>query len=422
MMPQFIRALLKAPLAKQAQFFAKQIPLGVFPTHLAEITWVYRFRDSNGKYPSTTAFRSRFPEFEWPSSNEPLEELLASVLDTHIFNQLTSAVESARELYGSGRNISEVVEHLRTGVANIRLMDNRYTDSTLSDRSVFLAYKEKVRRLSQGTLRAPSPWSTLNELLGYDEPGETNVIAARTSIGKTWVLLAWASHHLLSGERVLVISKELPTRQIRMRMEALEFKLSYPRLRRGSLSPVSLKQWILRRKNPPKRFENLVVSGNETIKGVGFEHITQKIQEVRPTVLMVDGAYLIYPAEKTANDVARFAMISATLKRLALAFNLRVYMTIQAKRDSEDKTASGLTKSRLTDLYGADAWAQDADNVLLINGKRTACVRTMSLEKAREAPVGEWAIGFQLDPYPYFGEMIGRGRVGSGPAVKFKGL
>ena len=99
---------------------------------------------------------------------------------------------------------------------------------------------------------------------------------------------------------------------------------------------------------------------------------------------------------------------------------MRTIAVVQAKREAESDTISGVTKASMTHIYGTDTWAQDSDYVLIVNGKRSAPVRTISLDKAREGVVGDWTVNFKLDPFPIFSEV--GSRVNSGGTVKFQGV
>jgi hypothetical protein len=113
--------------------------------------------------------------------------------------------------------------------------------------------------------------------------------------------------------------------------------------------------------------------------------------------------------------------ISNVLKRLAKAYKLISFSTIQGKREAENK--EGETTVSLKDLFGGDAWAQDADNVLLINGRRDSRVRKLSLAKGRESAIGEFHVAFRLEPKPYFGQVRGAFTTGTtGTSVEFKTL
>lgn len=415
----FIRRLLKSSRSEQDRFFSQQIPIGVFKTHEAQIRWVYEYRTRHGVYPSLLAFRSRFPSVILPKSSEPLQAVVSSIIDSDLFEQISGMVKKANDLHESGRAVKDVVEFFRRSAQEIRLYDSSFVDSGYDPRAVLKRYREMVIKKAKGILRPPSPWNSFNELIGSFLPGEVAVIAARTSMGKTWLALEWAHYLEANGERVLVISKELPTPQVLMRWTAIHEKLNYRDLRHGTLSPRQLRRFASAAVRFQKSESNLLISGTELVSGVGFSQIIQKIQEFAPTVMLVDGAYLIYPEERFPNDQQRFAFCSAMLRRISAAHGMKSILVVQAKREAEAETISGVTKAALKDIYGADNWAQDADFVLLINGKRGAPIRTIHLDKGRESDVGNWVIDFKLSPYPMFGEIEGMAEKGT---VKFQGV
>lgn len=418
MILQLIASLLRASRSEQERFYSRQIPLGVFKTHQAEIKWIYEYRNRNGVYPSHTAFAVRFPKTILPKTREALHTLAETAVDGDVFVQLSELVDKGRELYESGRAVKDVVEFFRRSTQDIRLYDMSFVDATLDPKSSLHEYRAFLKRKNKGLIYPPSPWSTLNDIITLFEPGELATIAARTSLGKTWMAITWADYLAKMGERVLFVSKELPSKQIISRWTSLRLRLSYVRLRKGTLRPRDVYRWATSKIG---RSDNILVSGHETTKGVGFGHIIQKIQEFGPTVLIVDGAYLIYPEERFTNDVQRFAFISSTLKRLSMAYSCKTVAVVQAKREAEADTISGVTKAGITHIYGADTWAQDSDLVLMLNGKRGSTVRTISLEKAREGEIGTWTINFKLDPFPDLSEIVGS-ETSSQTKIQFEGV
>jgi replicative DNA helicase len=418
MVAKFIKALLLANKTTQDWFYAQQLPRGLFHECSAEIKWIFDYRDSKGQYPSLSAFRLRFPKTTLPKvGKDTLEMCLQPVTDRNVFNAMSEAIVAARSMYQGGEEVGKVLGGLRSKLADIQdfsvtSVDLRFGKST----SPMDAYRKRVQSINRGDKWfVPSPWAPLNDLIAFSEPGEHNIIASRTSIGKTWLMLDWVRHFEMANERVLVISKEMSTAQMANRYEALRFKLDYPLFRKGQLRPRDLRRWRDARRS--FQCDNVIFSGTETLTGVGFNHIIAKIQEYAPTVVFVDGAYLITPEglSRNANGVERFTAISNTMKRLCLAFRLRGFSIIQIKREAESK--NGDTKPSLKEIYGADSWAQDADNVILIGGKRGSKHRLVSLAKGRESNVGEFNINFQLTPYPDFS--ASRGLITSGDKVSF---
>jgi replicative DNA helicase len=439
MTTKFIYSLLRANRSQQEAFFAKQIPRVVFREAQAEIRWIYDYRARNGSYPSLSSFKHRFPNTALPKTKDNIDASLQSVLDNHLFNEMCEVIDKAKSMHSGGLTMQEVVGYVRKASQDISIFDNAYVDEDIGKSNTALSrYLKRVSDAINGkSNHAPSPWKFYNELLGYNEYGEHNIITARTGLGKSWVALFWAEYLASIGERVLVVTKEMPTAQIADRTECIRYQLSHPHFRKGTLDPADLARWKkLRRQNKyPSPFGQgwvysgatnaegcLVVTGQETITGVGFSHIIAKIQQYRPTVVFVDGAYLITPEgiSKNAGPVEKFTAISNRSKQLAKAFSVLWFSIIQVNRESENK--AGDTTPSLKNIYGADAWAQDADNVIILGGKRGASTRIFSLAKCRESNIGEFAVRFELSPRPDFSQLRTLKSVSSEGSVEFQGI
>lgn len=415
---KFISALLRSNRTAQNSFYAKQIPKGIFRDNRSEISWIYTYKDKYGVYPSVDSFRTRFKNVSLPKTRDSVETAIQSVLDSDLFKQVTDTVNRAKEFYEEGKPISEVAGFLRDASTKWRTYDTNYVDYDSTEiKPVYNRYKHRVESRQNKTWILPSPWPALNDLIAFSEPGEHNILASRTSVGKSWVLLLMAEHYRKLGLKVLVITKEMPTMQLAERYECLTYKLDFPLFRKGMLRPKDLAHWKYARKNFPR--EGLIISGQETLEGVGFSHIITKIQQHQPDILMVDGAYLIWPEgfKYSGNMVDRFTMISNSMKRICKHFSLIGWSVIQVKREAENK--EGDTDASLKDIYGADVWAQDSDNVVLISGKRGSPLRKIKLAKGRESNIGEFNIHFKLSPFPFFQQARG---VIATSQVKFKGI
>jgi replicative DNA helicase len=437
MVAKFITTLLKANKSQQEAFYALQVPRAVFKEGQAEIRWIYDYRDRHRSYPSLSTFKARFTSFKPVKSKDTVETSFQAILNQHLFEEVSDLVDKAKSMYAGGRDMSEVIGYMRKASQEISTFDTGYVDMNVrTSDSALKRYHQRVsERIHGGNKFNPTPWPSMNDLIGFSEYGEHNIIASRTSIGKTWLELNWAVHLAKQGERVVVFSKEMPTPQVGDRIECILFELPWPNFRKGTLPPRVLRAWKDARRrlkinsnlnygrnNFIEFGDNIIVSGQETITGVGFSHIISKIQQYQPTVVFVDGAYLITPEglNRNANGVERFTMISNTSKRLAIAFKTLWYSIIQINRLAENKT--GESNPSLKDIYGADAWAQDADNVYLIGGKRGGKSRMLSLAKGRESNIGDISIKFELAPYPDFKEIKTIKSLSSGGSVEFDAI
>lgn len=407
MVDRFISSLLLGNKNQQSWFYAKQVPQKIFNAHRAEISWIFAYREAKGRYPSVDNFKLRFPNFKL-TKPALLPEALDAVQDSFFIQQIGRVVELTREKLEGGAPAKDVLEYFRQSAGNIASLDQSYVDVVQSLSSVPLdRYRARYKSAMEGgALFKPTPWPALNELLGFAEPGEHSLLASRTSLGKSWMALYWANYLSSMGDRVLVISKEMPSEQLADRAEALRFKLNYVLFRKAELAPRELRRWREERRNF-KLTGELIFSGSESVRGSGFSQIHAKVQQYAPSVVIVDGAYLILPEDlhKNASSVERLTYVSQTMKRVCLAHKVRGISIVQVKREAESK--SGEATSSLKDLYGTDAWAQDSDHVILLNGKRGSNRRIVDLVKGRESAIGAFNINFQLTPYPDFSQVTG---------------
>jgi replicative DNA helicase len=184
---------------------------------------------------------------------------------------------------------------------------------------------------------------------------------ARPKSLKTWLLLYSAVHVFKRGFRPLVISKEMPTEQIRRRIHAIFAAMDYHALRTGRLTP----------REEQRYFEDLeafsendpfILSGDDEDKG-GVMSVSAKIREYDPDVVFIDGVYLMHDdrTNKRTSDWQGIAHITQDLKRMAKQLDIPVIGSTQANRSAEK--SKGESKSEVA--YG-DSFTQDADYLIRI--------------------------------------------------------
>lgn len=401
---KLVSVLLHSRPVDQQWFYTKQFPSSVFGDNEPYFRWLATEHRRLGCYPSARAFESRF-NIKLSRSSEPLAVALQPLLDQYDYLQITKIVAGIRRQREKGASMPAVVAEFRQQASKIVSFDAQYVDVNLSTSvGAYLRYKDRVLARIAGRLdRLASPWASLNRLVGYFSPGEVLSLAARPAMGKTWTVLYWAHHLASQGVSTLVVTKEMPTEQIEDRMTAIHYRLPYEEFRRGQLSPRVLRRW--HHETRVSRKLPLVVSGTESIEGVGLDHLIAKVEQYRPEVLVVDGAYLIYPrgSERMPRN-ERYAEISSFSKRLAKTLKVFVVLVLQMNRQAENE--DGTSQGSLATLYGSDTWAQDSDHVVDISGRPGTPTRILSLIKSRESALGQLQYRYSLSPCPDFSEVM----------------
>lgn len=403
----FFGTLLRAKAQDQSWFYSRQFPAGLFRDQSALATWIYDYRERLGRYPSIKITSARFPKADLSMDpDDTVQTSLQGIIDSELFRQMSKVVSESKKRVDDGSSMSDVLEFMRGSVQSLESFTVESSDIDSHGSTALSRYKQRVRDRRNGPsfLFKPTPWPTINKLIGFIRPGQHVILVGRTSMGKTWIGINWAEYISQNGGKVLFITKEMPSEDCDDRFISLRHRFNHSQLLRGTLPPKELRRWvdIQRAARPAGR---LLISGKETVDGTDLGHVHQKISETKPDFVVIDGAYLFYPKSlaKSAGDVQRFQYISNSLKRLAKLHRVVLVSVIQGNREGEKK-GDGPTQTTLANIYGADAWAQDADYALILNGRRgLPDGRTLEVAKGRESGLGSANILFRVDP-PSFHE------------------
>lgn len=233
-----------------------------------------------------------------------------------------------------------------------------------------------------------------HETAGGLQPGELIVLAARPSVGKSALAVGMAMHAALLGHRVLLISLEMRSEDIALRVLASETGEPLQRLRAG-------KGDRYRAATVAAEFDEvpfLLWSGRDIdldrLRGVC------RLEQSRGglAAVFVDYIGLIRPTNSRKPRWEAVTETSNALKSMALTLNIPVVALCQLNRDAEGE------KSKLSHLRGSGAIEQDADIVLLLDRDRQSTSATLRLAKIRNGRTGEIDLSFD-GPAFKFSEM-----------------
>lgn len=233
-------------------------------------------------------------------------------------------------------------------------------------------------------------YASLDEVLGPMEPGSLNILAARTSMGKTALALNIATR-VCHEKPVLFFSMEMKKRQIARRALSMFSGVGLFRLKPGTLLSDGEHESIRRaipevrdlairiddRSSPSVERVRAVVKREASRRGVGL--------------VVVDYLHLMRPPESRTirNRENEVGEISRGLKRVAMDCDLPVLALAQLNREParENRThtsAATVKPPTLTDLRDSGSLEQDASTVMLLHRPG---YYTKRLEDARRAEV-----------------------------------
>ncbi|UOX39962.1 DnaB-like DNA helicase [Vibrio phage V-YDF132] len=283
------------------------------------------------------------------------------------------------------------------------LPDSRYMSPEESARNVLVRSKQNLLLKSkQGIMLGWEDFDMkTNGILG----GNVVIIAARPSVGKTWLALnaAKASYH--HGKRTKVISMEMTDNQLWDRFFAMESGVEANKISKYGLSS----------KEEKKVRDATVRFAEETKSGAKFltmkqplgrycpEDLLQECRRDNIEFLVVDAAYMVSHRDPYVNK-SQWDKLREVVNQLkidiAVPLDIPVVCTYQLNKDV-DKYQS-VDDIDLDNLYGGDTTAQVASIVLAVwedESLSSANKRYVKILKGRdgEADLGGFEINWKFD-------------------------
>lgn len=326
-----------------------------FRRYKDEYKFIVDYYARYGSVPGIDLFSAKFPNFF-------LEVKDADVEDEYLIDYL----EEARIHEVIRSNLDGVVAYLNLAKpkkAYDKLVDivnecrlSFVTSYVRNIREVLTDLVEDYSRTKSGELGVDFIINELNEAIGGVRRGEVFILASRPGVGKTWFLLMNAYNLWTFGHKVLFITPEMSSVGVARRFISIHTGLNATKIRKAYLN-FEEEARLLNEINSfnDDRFHIMADAGSFT-----FSDVEAALMDVKPTVVFVDGAYLIKPSWYVSGEYWVMAKAVADwLSRVAKNYNVPVIASTQLHRISD----KGVEEVGLEDLAYSDAFSQNADFV-----------------------------------------------------------
>jgi replicative DNA helicase len=323
--------------------------------------------------------------------------LFAGFLVDEVFNRKTFdfVLETRRKLddllTASTPNTKAMVETLEKAVLGLRAenLSQSKVDSLFALGPDVLARYDRIKSGERGIL---TPWKSINDItLGF-WPMDLVLIVARSGVGKSWAAVQLAWHAWQQGKRVLFGTTEMSREAIGTRLYSLIGRFPYYEVFHGKLTIHSEPRFRQQVEDLLGKEGLYIVGGNFDFR---VETLSAAIDEIRPDILILDGAYLLKTDGQNRNEMAANAFNE--LKRVGTRHGIVVAATHQFNREVKTNEAKTV-KQESIGLTDVASW-----NASLILGmvqtddmKRDKLMRFKPL-KAREGVGEEVEVNWNFD-------------------------
>ena len=303
-----------------------------------------------------------------PREGLSIEAAARLLRDRAMTADLKPVFNGAQALIAAGKPLEAAESML--GVAAVRA---KYVKSAARPQSFKSDYKArildyKVRQLTSGLVGSPWPWPFLNEETGGLHRGWMHVMAAMTSVGKTWLLSVIAKHLRSIGHNPLVVTMEMNPSRVATRIDSVDYDLPHKALLRGSLSPEDELRWMraLYEFGESDSLADITIIGKETVNTVSEVELYWR--DGGFSEVLIDGGYRLKSSSKRVNKSSEWGDQVEVIRDIQFAAertDVPWFVTTQMGAAQEKgKSLDSLKGSRWNVRYARE-WLIDPDVVLI---------------------------------------------------------
>jgi replicative DNA helicase len=340
--------------------------------------------------------------------NEPdnylIEQLLNDYNQSYLASRFNGIKKSlaADDTAGATKFFLESVEKLHIGSAL------QCTD-IMKDTSRYDRYLDMIANQSKYFISTGFP--ELDKIItGIDRRNENMVIAARTGVGKSWLLLTIAAAASKQGLTVGIYSGEMSVDKVAYRIDTLLGKIDNRKISRGDLYYKDFYKNYLDSLSCSNYGSIKVLTPNDIAGPATVAALQAFIEKENLDILFIDQYSLLEDTSKAKVAHEKVANISRDVKNLQVLKQIPIISVSQMNRTkNEDKTQDS-SQIALSDRIGQDATIilmldkQDAEDM---NHKGSYKV-TLNLVKSRDGGDGrklEYLWDFNTGDYRYISNM-----------------
>lgn len=346
-----------------------------FSEYKEEFNFIKNHLDTYGNIPDLETFLSRFKEFDVIEVNENDNYLIDALYEDRNQRELASVFNKVRSLIMNNKTDEAMKLYLN---ASQNIVKGIHLDSVdiIHDTSRYDRYLEKCNDFNK--YYVSTGFSELDEIIGgWDRQEELATIAARSGVGKSWLLLFVAVAAARQGLNVGIYSGEMSEDKVGYRIDTLISHLSNGQIIHGNVNVSGHYKEYLDSLPSTIRGSIRVLTPSKINGPAGVTALRAFIEKDGLDMLCVDQHSLLEDDRNAKNPVERAANISRDLKNLQVMKHIPIISVSQQNRNSVENGVS------TANIAQSDRIAQDSTIILFLEQKDG--ILTIHLTKSRDS-------------------------------------
>jgi len=294
----------------------------------------------------------------------------------------TSNIESGKLI----QKISDTVVKVSSSSNNFRMIEENIFHDI--ERDIQLIKDKRINPLKYKGI--PSGYNVIDKATGGWFPGELTIVLGRPGMGKSVLLLNFASNAYDRNHNVIIVTIEMPLDQQRNRYYCYLTGINYNKLKLPEFLEDSeveyLENKIRKEKDSHKSFLYYIDAPQNCNASFLESRITAFENAVNEKVdlLIIDPLYLMVPNDREIED--KIGAITWDLKLLSRKISCPVITASQFNRESHNRHKHGKSVDT-ADAAFTDKIAYNADNIIGITGDKQRA--KLEFPKTRDSDVRE---------------------------------
>ena len=294
-----------------------------FSDYPNEFRFIKEHLDTYSQIPDKATFLSKFPDFDIIQVNESTNYIVDALYEDKNKRELAKVFNKIRNLLNN--NQTEEAMTLYTTAAS-SMVKAKHLDSIdiFKDTSRYNAYVERCEDFKKYYVK--TGFKELDDIIGgWDRQEELVTIAARTNMGKSWLLLKCALAAVEQGLKVGLYSGEMSSRKVGYRLDTLISHISNSGITKGNGDlQTQYKKYI--DELPKKYTGTLKVLTPEMIDGpAGVTALRAFIEKEDLDMLCIDQHSLLEDDRHARTPVEKASNISRDLKNLQVLKKIPIF-------------------------------------------------------------------------------------------------
>lgn len=324
-----------------------------FFNYTAEYEFIKAHYDAYHTVPDRLTFLNSFPEFSIQDVNEPDNYLIEQLYNDYNQSYLASRFNGIKKLLEAD-DIAGATKFFLDSVEKLHIGSALQCTDIMSDTSRYDRYLDMIANQSKYFISTGFP--ELDKIItGIDRRNENMVIAARTGVGKSWLLLTIAATASKQGLTVGIYSGEMSVDKVAYRIDTLLGKIDNRKISRGDLYYKDYYKNYLDGLKCSNYGAIKVLTPADIAGPATVDALQAFIEKEHLDILFIDQYSLLEDNSRAKVAHEKVANISKAVKNLQVLKQIPIISVSQMNRTKNEDKTQDTTQIALSDRIGQDA-------------------------------------------------------------------